>query len=111
MAAEHRRKSESVKARMQIRNWFVTFPLVAARYVRVKMRMLIRRFAGTFILVSLLLAHHHSPNWLWFTAFVGFNLLQSSFTNFCPLEIVLKKFGVGGSCCGNEKKSDRSCCS
>lgn len=55
----------------------------------------IRLFAGTFILVSLLLAHFHSPNWLWFTAFVGFNLLQSSLTCFCPLEIILKKLGVG----------------
>jgi hypothetical protein len=49
-----------------------------------------------------LLAHYHSPYWLWFTAFVGFNLLQSSFTNFCPLEMFLKKTGVGrdaGNCC------------
>ena len=60
-----------------------------------KMHMLIRRFAGSFILMSLLLAHYHSANWLWFTAFVGFNLLQSSFTNFCPLELILKKIGVG----------------
>ncbi len=51
----------------------------------------IRAFAGTFVLISLALAHYHSPNWLWFTAFVGANLLQSSFTKFCPLEIVLKK--------------------
>ena len=50
-------------------------------------------FAGTFILLSLLLAHYHSPNWLWFTAFVGANLLQSSFTGFCPLAIILKKMG------------------
>jgi len=64
-----------------------------------RMHMIIRRFAGVFILVSLLLAHYHNPNWLWFTAFVGFNLVQSSFTNFCPLEIVLRKLGVGGSCC------------
>jgi len=67
-----------------------------------KMHMIIRRFAGAFILLSLLLAQYHSPYWLWFTAFVGFNLLQSSFTNFCPLEIMLKKCGVGreaGSCC------------
>lgn len=55
----------------------------------------IRLFAGTFILCSLALAHFHSPNWLWFTAFVGFNLLQSSLTRFCPLEIVLSKLGVG----------------
>ena len=61
----------------------------------------IRLFAGTFILVSLLLAHFQSPHW--FTAFVGFNLLQSSLTRFCPLEIVLKKLGVG--------KPSAGCCS
>ena len=59
-----------------------------------KTEMIIRRFAGTFIIVSLLLAHYHSAYWLWFTAFVGFNLLQSSFTNFCPLEIILRKLGT-----------------
>ncbi|MDO9182941.1 MAG: DUF2892 domain-containing protein [Bacteriovorax sp.] len=51
----------------------------------------VRAFAGIFILVSLLLAHYQSQNWLWFTAFVGVNLLQSSITKFCPLEIILKK--------------------
>jgi hypothetical protein len=75
-----------------------------------KMHMLIRRFAGTFILLSLVLAHYHSANWLWFTAFVGFNLLQSSFTNFCPLELILKKLGVGGACCDGEKTGNSSCC-
>ena len=77
------------------------------------MEMIIRRFAGTFVLMSLVLAHYHSPNWLWFTAFVGFNLLQSSFTNFCPLEMILKKMGVGGGCgccCAEEGKSGDSCC-
>ncbi len=74
-----------------------------------KMHLLIRRFAGAFILLSLVLAHYHSRNWLWFTAFVGFNLLQSSFTNFCPLELMLKKIGMGGSCCENEKAGG-SCC-
>jgi hypothetical protein len=59
------------------------------------MEMILRRFAGIFILVSLLLAYFHSAYWLWFTAFVGFNLLQSSFTNLCPLEVILKKIGVG----------------
>ena len=71
-----------------------------------KMHMIIRRFAGVFILVSLILAHYHSPYWLWFTAFVGLNLLQSSFTNFCPLEMMLKKAGVGkdaGSCCAPDQ--------
>ena len=64
-----------------------------------KRERIVRRFAGTLILTSLALAHYHSQNWLWVTAFVGFNLLQSSITKFCPLEIVLKKLGGGGSCC------------
>lgn len=50
--------------------------------------------AGSFILISLLLAHYHSESWLWFTAFVGANLLQSAFTGFCPMAIILKKLGV-----------------
>lgn len=55
---------------------------------------LVFRFAGLFVLASLLLAHYHSPNWLWFTAFVGANLLQASFTGFCPLALILKKLGA-----------------
>jgi hypothetical protein len=54
----------------------------------------VMRFAGTVVLASLLLAHFVSPNWLWLTAFVGANLLQSSFTGFCPLAIVLKRLGI-----------------
>ena len=63
----------------------------------------IRALAGTFILVSLALAHYVCPNWLWFTAFVGANLLQSAFTGLCPAETILRKLGVGkggGPCCG-----------
>jgi hypothetical protein len=63
-----------------------------------KMEMIIRRFAGSFVLLSLVLAHYHSPYWLWFTAFVGANLLQSSLTRWCLMEDILKKLGVGGSC-------------
>ncbi len=55
---------------------------------------LVMRFAGVFILATLALAHWHSPNWLWATAFVGANLLQASFTGFCPLAIMLRRFGV-----------------
>ena len=60
---------------------------------------MIRIFAGTFVLVSLALGAPGSPlfvsaNWLWFTAFVGANLLQSGFTGFCPLEIALRHLGV-----------------
>jgi hypothetical protein len=52
-------------------------------------------FAGTMVLASVLLAYFVSPWWLLLTAFVGANLLQASFTGFCPLVIVLKRFGVG----------------
>ena len=54
--------------------------------------------AGSFILISLLLAHYHSENWLWFTTFVGANLLQSAFTGFCPMAMILKKLGVKPGC-------------
>jgi hypothetical protein len=50
----------------------------------------IRAIAGTFILASLLLAQFVSPYWLWFTAFVGANLLQSAFTKWCLMEQILK---------------------
>ena len=55
---------------------------------------LVLRFAGSFVLLSLALAYFHSPYWLWFTAFVGANMLQASFTGFCPLAKILGKLGV-----------------
>lgn len=55
-------------------------------------------FAGTVVLASVLLAHFVSPNWLWLTGFVGANLLQASFTGFCPLAMVLKRFGLKSGC-------------
>lgn len=63
---------------------------------------MIRIFAGSFIMISLALAHFNGQvdmtrlSWLWFTAFVGANLFQSGFTRFCPLEIALRKMGVPG---------------
>jgi hypothetical protein len=51
------------------------------------------------ILISLALSQYVNPNWIWLTVFVGVNLLQSAFTGFCPAEILLKKLGVGVSCC------------
>ncbi len=54
---------------------------------------LVNAMAGAFVLVSLLLSQLHSPYWLWFTAFVGANLLQSSFTGFCPAAALFKKLG------------------
>lgn len=55
---------------------------------------MIRLIAGTFILISLALAHWVHPNWLWFTAFVGANLFQSSLTRWCLMEDILVKLGV-----------------
>jgi len=58
----------------------------------------LRAIAGFFVLVSAILAHFHSPYWLFFTGFVGLNLLQSAFTNWCPMMTILKKLGVGTPC-------------
>jgi len=60
---------------------------------------IVRIVAGFFILMSLSLGVQDSPlfqnsNWLWFTVFVGFNLFQSGFSQFCPLEMILKKLGI-----------------
>jgi hypothetical protein len=61
---------------------------------------LVRIIAGSFIMLSLALAHFSGTadmtqiSWLWFTAFVGFNLFQSGITRFCPVDIMLKKVGV-----------------
>lgn len=55
---------------------------------------IVRGIAGTFILASLLLALYVNQNWLWFTAFVGINLLQSSITKWCLMDDILAKLGV-----------------
>jgi hypothetical protein len=57
---------------------------------------LLRGIAGFFVIVSILLAHYHSPYWLFFTGFVGLNLLQSAATNWCPMMTFLRKLGVKG---------------
>ncbi|MHB1215485.1 MAG: YgaP family membrane protein [Thiobacillus sp.] len=65
---------------------------------------MVRIIAGLFIMLSLALAHFSGSvdmtrlSWLWFTAFVGFNLFQSGFTRFCPMDIMLKKAGVKTGC-------------
>ena len=51
----------------------------------------LRGIAGFFVLLSLALARFVSPHWLWLTAFVGANLLQSAFTNRCPMMAILRK--------------------
>lgn len=55
-------------------------------------------FAGVMILVSLALAHFVSPLWLWFTVFIGANMLQASVTGFCPAAMVLRRLGVASGC-------------
>ncbi|MEQ8241562.1 MAG: DUF2892 domain-containing protein [Cyclobacteriaceae bacterium] len=61
---------------------------------------IVRAVAGSFILISLLLAIYVNINWLWFTAFVGANLLQSSLTKWCLMEDILGWLGV----------KDKNCC-
>lgn len=69
---------------------------------------IVRIVAGFFIMLSLTLAHVMGQvdmtqlSWLWFTAFVGFNLFQSGFTKFCPMDSILKKLGV--------PETERGCC-
>ena len=59
-----------------------------------KMQMMIRRIAGIFVLASLALGFWVSPYWYLFTAFVGLNLVQSSFTRWCPMEAFLERLGI-----------------
>ena len=54
----------------------------------------LRMIAGFFVVLSVALAHFHSPYWLYFTAFVGLNLFQSAFSNWCPMITILRKLGV-----------------
>ena len=60
----------------------------------------LRLMAGVVTLLSLALAHYFSHNWLWLTAFVGLNLLQSAFTNWCPAMTIFRKAGLkdAGAC-------------
>lgn len=59
-----------------------------------RLNAILRGMAGFFTLLSLALAHWHSPNWLWFTAFVGLNQLQSAFSGWCPAMWMLRNAGV-----------------
>ncbi|GGW82777.1 YgaP family membrane protein [Salegentibacter mishustinae] len=65
---------------------------------------IVRGVAGSFVLISLLLAVYVNINWLWFTAFVGANLLQSSLTHWCLMDKILEKLGVS-----DEVKSGQKC--
>ena len=58
-----------------------------------KTESFIRILAGTLILLSVALAHYVDARWLWFTCFIGLNLIQSALTGFCPPSFVLNKLG------------------
>jgi hypothetical protein len=65
----------------------------------------LRLIAGLFILLSVVLAYYVSLWWLLFTAFVGVNLFQSGFTNWCPMMWILERMGLGHkaeSCCSRQ---------
>jgi hypothetical protein len=62
--------------------------------VSMNLDRLVFTFAGSFVLLSVLMSVFHSSYWLFFTAFVGVNLLQASITGFCPIAVLLKKAGV-----------------
>jgi len=65
----------------------------------------IRAIAGSFVIISIILAVYVNMNWLWFTVFVGVNLIQSSITKWCLMETILKKLGV------KDTESKDACCS
>lgn len=63
-----------------------------------------RIIVGVMVLLSVVLTIYVSPYWLWFTVFIGVNMIQSAFTKWCLLETILQKFGLkndGGSCATN----------
>jgi len=63
----------------------------------------LRLMAGVVVLLSLALAHYVSLYWLWLTAFVGLNLLQSALTNWCPAMMILRAIGLkDAGCCGGK---------
>lgn len=55
---------------------------------------MLRLIAGIFVLATIILSVYHSPKWLYFTGFVALNLIQSAFTNWCPMMTFLRKMGV-----------------
>jgi hypothetical protein len=61
-----------------------------------RVEKMLRLIAGLFVIVSVLLAHYVDARFNWFTLFVGANLLQSGFTNWCPMMTILRKSGVPG---------------
>jgi len=63
----------------------------------------LRMMAGVVVLLSLALAHYFSLYWLWLAAFVGLNLLQSAFTNWCPAMAIFRAMGLKDAVCPVQK--------
>ena len=61
-----------------------------------KVEQAIRMIGGGFVALSVLLGMYVNPAWYWFTLFVGLNLFQSAFTNWCPMMAILRKAGIEG---------------
>ncbi len=59
--------------------------------VNSKIERYLRAIAGAFLLIAVVLNFYHSPNWIWFIIFIGANLFQSAFTNWCPMMTILNK--------------------
>ena len=59
-----------------------------------KVERMLRLIAGLFVAASVALGMLIDPRWYWFTAFIGLNLFQSAFTQWCPMMTLLRKFGV-----------------
>jgi hypothetical protein len=64
--------------------------------MKMDLNRMLRLIAGTFVTASVALGHFVSPWWYLFTVFVGVNLFQSAFTNWCPMMMFLRKLGVRG---------------
>jgi len=74
--------------------WLLPDRLIVNRRVSMSIERAMFAFGGVMVMLTSLLALFHHPNWTWFTLFIGFNCLQSSFTGFCPPTWVMKKFGM-----------------
>jgi hypothetical protein len=72
----------------------------------------LRLMAGLVTLISVALAYYVSMKWLWLTTFVGLNLLQSAFTNWCPAMSIFRALGMreGDGGCGGGRSDEGSCC-
>jgi disulfide bond formation protein DsbB len=76
---------------------FVLYLILIVRSDNMTVNEALRMIAGIMIILSLVLTQFHSPNWMWFTAFIGVNLLQSSVTKWCLMMTILKKLGLKDS--------------